>query len=78
MKTFLLLFGLYGPVSGMACDQKSIICKTICIQDGDEKGLVIDGKCYCANYRSLDKIITRVPTNGGYVADKKAKYLWDN
>lgn len=43
------------------CDEKHIICSTICVHDGDELGVMIKDKCYCANSRDTSKIIVKVP-----------------
>lgn len=59
------------------CDELNIICRTVCVHEGDEKGVIIDNKCYCANYKDLSKIIVRVPKNGGLVAEKKKPYIWE-
>jgi hypothetical protein len=71
------IFVLLVAYDSKGCDELNIICKTICKQDGDELGIVIKDKCYCANYRSLDKIVIRVPKNGGLVAEKRKPYIWE-
>lgn len=71
------IFVLLVAYDSKACNELNIICKTVCKQDGDELGIVIKDKCYCANYRSLDKIVIRVPKNGGLVAEKRKPYIWE-
>lgn len=72
------LFILLTSLDSDACNELNIVCKTVCVHDGDELGIVIKDKCYCANYRSLDKIVIRVPKNGSLVADKKkTNYIWE-
>ncbi len=58
---FLLFFNF---VFAEAClDKNKIICETVCIQDGDEKGILVDGQCYCANKRDTSKVIIRAKRN---------------
>ena len=76
MKYLIFALVYLVNVRTYSCNEMSIICKTVCAQDGDDKGIVIDNKCYCANYRDLSKIIARVPLNGGLVANKP-KRIWD-
>jgi hypothetical protein len=47
----------------LACDHNKIVCQTVCSQDGDQIGVIIDQKCYCANQRDLSKIVSRVPNS---------------
>lgn len=62
----------------LACNELNVICRTTCYHDGDQKGIVIDGKCYCANYRNLDDVIVKVPKNGAMVKTEQKKSLfWD-
>ena len=53
------------------CSDFEFACKIVCAHDGDERGTVIDGSCYCANKRDITNIITRVPRYGKQV---KVKY----
>lgn len=56
------------------CAYLDIVCKTVCQQDGDELGVIINNSCYCANKRDVSKIIVRVPKNGGQIQTKKPSY----
>lgn len=38
----------------------TIKCKTICAQDGDEYGTVIDDKCVCGNVRDMSKVVFKL------------------
>lgn len=60
---FLLFFFLVQYEVG-ACNEKNIICNTVCKHDDDEMGIVLNDKCYCANYRDLNKYTIKVPKNG--------------
>lgn len=71
------IFVLLVAYDSKGCDELNIICNTVCKHEGDEKGVVIKGKCYCANYRDLDKIIVKVPKQGGLVAEKRKPYIWE-
>lgn len=71
------IFVLLVAYDSKGCDELNIICKTICVHDGNDKGIVIQGKCYCADYRPLDKIIARVPKNGGLIAEKRKPFIWE-
>lgn len=35
-------------------------CEATCFYDGDEKAVVIDGECFCANKRDVCKQILRL------------------
>jgi hypothetical protein len=65
-----IVFTLLLSINSMACDELKIVCKTVCQQDGDELGLVIDNKCYCANQRDVSKLVTKVPKNGQVIQNK--------
>ena len=39
-----------------------IVCETLCYQDGDELGVIINKQCYCANRRDTSLIVQRVLT----------------
>lgn len=44
-----------------ALTEIQIVCRTVCLQDGDEIGIVLNKKdCYCANKRDVSKVILRV------------------
>jgi hypothetical protein len=47
----------------LAFDKTKVICETVCVQDGDEKGVMIGPDCYCANKRDVKKILTKVNRN---------------
>lgn len=51
-----------------------IKCDTICKHEGDEIGIVLDDKCFCANSKDMSKVIYKVPKYGGQVAEKKKSY----
>lgn len=42
-----------------------LTCKVVCRQDGDELGVIIDSRCYCANQRDITRIIPRVGSGQG-------------
>ena len=64
---FLLLFCL-----AFACpDENEIICKTVCIHDGDETGFIINNRCICGNERDIKKIVARVPKYGKQIETKR-------
>ncbi len=71
------IFVLLVAYDSDACNELNIICKTTCKLDGDDKGIVIDNKCYCANYKDLNHIAIKVPKNGGLVAEKKKYHTYD-
>ncbi len=39
-----------------------IVCETLCAQDGDDLGVIINKACYCANRRDTSAIVHRVLT----------------
>jgi hypothetical protein len=39
-------------------------CQTVCEQDGDTKGVVVDGECGCWNPRDIGKIPTKLNMKG--------------
>lgn len=41
-----------------------ITCDILCKTDGDERGIIISDKCYCANSRDMGKFVVRVPKQG--------------
>ena len=51
------------------CAYLDVVCKVTCIQDGDDKGVLIDNQCYCANKRDLSKILIKVPSQGAVYKD---------
>lgn len=57
-----------------ACDVNLIVCQTVCAQDGDDRGVLIDKKCYCANPRDTAKVIARVPKS--YTKKDEPKKHW--
>lgn len=62
----------YSP----ACNEKNIICETVCKHDDDEMGVVINDKCYCANYRDLSKFTIKVPKRGKMVTVSPPVRSW--
>lgn len=61
------------------CDENHIICKTICIHEGDQLGIIIKDKCYCANERDTSKVIVKVPKQANPVTLNKPapKYFFE-
>lgn len=57
----IIIFACLFCLDAYPCDEKHIICSVVCIQDGDEIGVMIKDKCYCANVRDTSKIIVKVP-----------------
>lgn len=43
-----------------ALEVLEIKCKTICAQDGDEYGVIIDNKCVCGNVRDTSKVVFKL------------------
>lgn len=66
----ILLSLLLLSITTLACDTKAIVCNTICKQDGDELGIIVKDKCYCANARDIDKVITKVNVKGKIITPK--------
>ena len=73
MKNILLLLILYSSNSLAAGQEQSklkgfefykaqIVCESVCYQDQDDKGIIIEGRCYCANLRDTSRIVQRVMT----------------
>lgn len=44
-------------------DVLKIKCETICLQDGDDMGIIHKNKCYCANQRDISKAVMRLNRN---------------
>ena len=66
MRIILFALFFFSEYSG-ACNEKNIICNTVCKHDDDELGIILNDKCYCANYRDLDKYTIKVPKRGRMV-----------
>lgn len=63
-------------IIALLCNYKLIVCNTICQQDGDFLGLLINDECFCANPRDVSKMNVKVPTGQGtYIKDKKT-FSW--
>jgi hypothetical protein len=76
--TIFIILALLICVEVYPCDEKHIICSTVCVHEGDELGVMIKDKCYCANSRDVSKIITRVPKNGAVVINKpQPRYFFE-
>lgn len=74
----IIILSLLICLETYPCDEKHIICSVVCVQDGDELGVMIKDKCYCANSRDVSKIITKVPKNGAVIISKNTpKYFFD-
>lgn len=75
----LILFSLFYflTVKVHACDKMNIVCKVVCMHDGDQRGVVIDSKCYCANQRDVNQFFVRVPKNGRAVITEKKVSIWE-
>lgn len=43
-----------------SCDKDKIVCHTVCVQDGDDIGVIINSKCYCGNARDVSKVILKL------------------
>ncbi len=37
-----------------------IVCETVCHSDGDERGILLNGVCYCANQRDVKKFVFKL------------------
>lgn len=56
----LLAILLFNP--SQACpDPKLIVCHTICTQEGDEIGIIVNDKCICGNSRDISKVPLKLP-----------------
>jgi hypothetical protein len=66
-----LVFFLLVDYEVNACDVPAIVCSVVCKQDGDDKGVMIADKCYCANVRDLSRINTYVPKSGQVIHPRK-------
>jgi hypothetical protein len=73
MKIIIFALFYFVTVKINACDTLNTVCQTTCRHDLDDLGVVIKGKCYCANYRNLDDIFAKLPTHGKVVIDKEQK-----
>lgn len=79
MRLILFVLAYFLSVNVHACDTFNTVCKTICAQDGDDLGIVLNKKCYCANYRNVDDVFTKVPKHGrAIITEQKQKSFWDN
>lgn len=63
----ILLFVLTAKGDAKAscspADMFRLRCEVICEQDGDEKGFVVGGECFCANRRDIKRVPTRLNRN---------------
>lgn len=55
----------------LACNEKEIICQTICKADGDELGVLVKGQCICGNKRELGQYVYKVAVKGTVIKDRK-------
>ncbi len=60
-----------------ACDERAIICNTVCQHDDDEIGIILNNKCYCANSKDVSKFVIRVPKHGAMIQVSKPKPIWE-
>jgi hypothetical protein len=51
-----------SPTNTFESYKAQIVCETLCLQDGDELGVIINKACYCANKRDTSAIVQRVMT----------------
>lgn len=58
MREYLLYLSAF--ILCTALEISEIKCKTVCAQDGDEYGALVDGKCVCGNSRDTDKVIIKL------------------
>lgn len=70
------LWLLVMTFNAFACDEKAIICETLCKADGDEIGVLIKGECVCGNKRDLGKYVYKIAVKGSSFQDKR-KYYYD-
>lgn len=59
--------------ASFACDTFNTVCNTVCIHDGNDRGIVVNKKCYCADFRDLNDVFAKMPTHGKVVVDKEPK-----
>lgn len=59
---FFSIVVLFGSMTSASHDSE-LICRTICIHDGDEDGVIHNGKCGCWNERDTSKVILRLNSN---------------
>lgn len=77
MRLALFIFVYLVTVYVHACNEFNAVCRAICVQDGDQLGIVIKEKCYCANFRNIDDVFVKVPLRGGMVKAEPKKYVWE-
>ena len=75
----IIIFALFYLVTVRvnACDKMNIVCNVVCMHDGDQRGVVISDKCYCANLRDVNQFFVRVPKSGGMVKTEPKRYIWE-
>lgn len=57
------------------CNKKELVCKVVCQQDGDDLGIIVNDRCYCANFRNVDKVVIRVAND--FRTEKKKLWSWE-
>ena len=59
----LIIFCIFLCLAGYecsACEINKLACDIVCQQDGDQKGVIIDGKCGCRNQRDISAVPFKV------------------
>lgn len=46
-----------------AAEQFKLRCEVVCEQDGNELGIVLNNRCYCADSRDIKRVPTRINRN---------------
>lgn len=70
---------LFIALMAMSCnesDRNRIVCHTVCQQDQDELGVMINGSCYCANKRNIKFVPTKIKVRGSTVVETPKKHNW--
>ncbi len=75
----IILFCALAHSETKCVDKNEIICHTVCQQDNDDLGIIIKGKCYCANERNMSKtpfkLDSRMRTNVQEI--RKIYWSWE-
>lgn len=71
---------LFIALMAMSCNESEknrIVCHTVCQQDQDELGVMINGSCYCANKREIKFVPNKIRVKGSNIVDKPEPKKWN-
>lgn len=71
---------LFIALMAMSCNESEknrIVCHTVCQQDQDELGVMINGSCYCANKRDIKFVPSKIRVKGSSIVDKLEPKKWN-